>query len=584
MPGRPVIVNLLFGITLLASPLSIVSGDHLPSPPEEGLIQTAAEFEGAGADTLFGSGLLVSQGEAGVYRVYFGSSDRLAELAVDHDIWEVRPDSGYAVMALGARDTVRLRSLGYELELVSEEMQPLVLGPPDYSCYRDVEALYAGLYGLHSAYPGLTELLDYGDSWRKVQGLSGYDLWALKITNPQVRQSKPRFFLMANIHGRELTTSETVLFFADHLLRSYGSDPDVTWIVDYHEVYIIVTANPDARQMVEDGCYQRKNLNDTAGECSICDRWGGNHYGVDLNRNYPYRWGGAGTDPCSETYQGPAPASEPETYHLTALVRSIFADQRPDDDVSPAPRDTTGVLISLHSYGNLVLWPWGWTYSSAPDSNQLQTLGRKFAYWNKYVPKQSVLLYPTTGDTIDWAYGELGIPAYTFELGETFFQPCGDLQQTMEENLGALLYAAKVSHRPYVTPKGPDALQLSVLPHDVAAGDPVQLMATIDDTRYNHSRGAEPMQSIAMAAYYVDTPPWITATTPITQRMAAVDGAFDETIEVVEAGVDTTGLSGGRHIIYVRGRDADGHWGALGAVFLNVTRFNAYLPRVVTDR
>ncbi len=584
MPGRLGFANLFFGIMLLTSPLLIVSDNHLPFPPEEGLVQTAGGFEGAHAGSWNGSSLPVSQGEAGVYLVYFGSPDRLAELAVDHAIWEVRPESGYAVMALGAQDTVQLRSLGYDLELVSEEMQPLILGSPGYSCYRDVDALYTGLQGLHAAYPGLTELQDYGDSWRKTQGLSGYDLWVLKITNSQVKRPKPRFFLMANIHGRELTTPETAMFFADHLLKSYGSDPDVTWIVDYHEVYIIVTANPDARQMVEGGCYQRKNLNDTAGQCSICDRWGGNHYGVDLNRNNPYRWGGAGIDPCAETFQGPGPASEPETYHLNALVRSIFADQRPDDDVSPSPSDTTGVLISLHSYGNLVLWPWGWTYSSAPNGNQMQTLGRKFAYWNKYVPEQSAQLYPTTGDTTDWVYGELGIPAFTFELGETFFQPCNDLQQIMQENLGTLLYAAKVPRTPFVTPNGPDALQLSVLPRDVAAGDPAQLVATMDDTRYNHSGGSEPMQSIATAAYYVDTPPWITTTTPITQSMIAVDGAFDETIEVVEAGVDTTGLSVGRHIIYVRGRDADGHWGALSAVFLNVTRFQAYLPLTVTDR
>jgi len=619
MQGRLGIANLLFGIMLLTNPLLIGSENQRSCPPVGGLSQTVTAFDQAAvsagadltvlpsfalhsptkslarlvgpalqeracADTLLGSSLPAGQGEAGVYRVYFGSPDRLAELAVDHDIWEVKPEWGYAVMALAATDTVRLRSRGYRLELALEHLSQAPLGPPSYSCYRDVDELYARLQQLRARYPTLTELIDYGDSWLKEQGLSGYDLWILKITNAQVKQPKPRFFLMANIHGRELTTPETALFFADHLLKSYGSDPDVTWIVDYHEVYIIVTANPDSRQMVEDGCYQRKNLNDTAGQCSICDRWGGNHYGVDLNRNNSYRWGGAGTDPCTETYQGTGPASEPETYYLNALVRSIFTDQRPDDDVSPSPSDTSGVLISLHSYGNLVLWPWGWTYSSAPNGNQLQTLGRKFAYLNNYVPEQATYLYPTTGDTTDWAYGELGIPAYTFELGETFFQPCGDLQQILEENLGALLYAAKVPRTPNVTPSGPDALALSVLPGETAAGSPVGLSATIDDTRYKFSHGSEPAQSIASAVYYVDVPPWITTTTPITYPMTAVDGAFDESIEAVEASVDTAGLNGGRHIIYVRGRDAAGHWGALTAVFLNVAKLQAFLPLVVQDR
>jgi hypothetical protein len=304
---------------------------------------------------------------------------------------------------------------------------------------------------------------------------------------------------------------------------------------------------------------------------------------VDLNRNNPYHWGGAGIDPCQETYQGTDAASEPETYYLNALLRSIFPDQRPDDDVTPSPDGTTGILISLHSYSNLVLWPWGWTYATAPNGSQLQTLGRKFAFFNDYSPKQSARFYPTTGDTVDWAYGELGIPAYTFELGETFFQPCSDLQQIMEENLGALLYASKVPRTPYVTPSGPDALDLSVLPRDPAPSGPVQLTATIDDTRYYHDNSPEPTQSIIAAAYYVDVPPWITATTPITHLMTATDGLFDETIEAVQATVDTTSLSRGRHTLYVRGQDASGNWGAISAVFLDVTKFEVLLPLVVKD-
>jgi hypothetical protein len=516
--------------------------------------------------------------------VYYGSQDQLAALAVGHDIWDVNRGSGYAVMALQARDALSLRSLGYRLEPEPEQMQAMTLGPPGHDCYRGVAALEARLQELRSTYPGLTELMDYGDSWRKIHGRSGHDLWVLKITNAAVRQAKPRFLLMANIHGRELVTPETALSFAEYLLESYSNDPDVTWIVDYHEVFIILTANPDSRQMVEDGCSQRKNLNGTAGQCTVCDQWGNNHYGVDLNRNNPYRWGGASSEPCIETYQGPGPASEPETYHLNALVRSIFTDQRPDDTISPSANDTSGLLISLHSYGNLVLWPWGWTYSTAPNGHQMQTLGRKFAFFNDYVPEQASKLYPTTGDTTDWAYGELGIPAYTFELGETFFQSCDDLKQIQEENLRALLYAAKVPRTPYVTPSGPDVLELSVLPNDGTAGGPLRLSGTIDDTRYNHDHGLEPVERIAKAAYYVDTPPWITMTIPISYLMTATDGAFDEPTEAVEAHIDTTGLSGGRHIVYVQGCDALGNWGALSAVFFHIAESKAYLPLISTAR
>jgi carboxypeptidase T len=398
--------------------------------------------------------------QAGVYRVYYDSQERLDILAVHFDIWHVEPEAGYAVLGLDASSAAALIAQGYLLELDGEQTTQQLLGPPGYPCYRDVGELYADLQQLAADYPDLTELVDYGDSWHKVTpgDEPGYDLWALKITNKHVpaQASKPRFFLMANIHARELTTPETAMYFVEHLLSNYGSDPDVTWIVDYHEIYVVVTANPDGLLIVENGCFQRKNGNDTRGSCRVCDPWGDDHYGVDLNRNNSYHWGGAGTFPCEQTYQGTSAASEPETYDLNDLVRTIFPDQRPDDDTSPAPDDATGLLISLHSYSNLVLWPWGWTHDAVPNQAQLQTLGRKFAYFNNYMPESSSALYMTTGDTTDWAYGELGIPAYTFELGETFFQSCSDLPQIREENLGALLYAAKVARTPYLTASGPD--------------------------------------------------------------------------------------------------------------------------------
>jgi hypothetical protein len=153
----------------------------------------------------------------------------------------------------------------------------------------------------------------------------------------------------------------------------------------------------------------------------------------------------------------------------------------------------------------------------------------------------------------------------------------------MEENLGALLYAAKVPRTPYVTPSGPEALDLSVLPQDASPTSSVLLTATIDDTRYYHHGGPEPTQNVVAAAYYVDVPPWITATTPITHPMTASDGEFDEEIEVVQATVDTSNLNSGRHTIYVRGQDASGHWGAISAVFLDVPTSEAFLPFIMND-
>jgi hypothetical protein len=519
---------------------------------------------------------------AGIYRVYFHSQEQLAGLAARLDIWEVEADAGYLVAPLGVQDVARLREQGTRLEPSSDHTQRWLRGPADISCYRDVGGLYAALHELTTDQPLLAEPIDYGDSWQKVHGAGGYDLLALRVTNRQVPGPKPRFILMANIHARELTTPETALYFVAYLLDEYGRDADATWIVDYTEVVLIATANPDGRQYAQECTSQRKNRNTDHGGafCSACSLI--DHQGVDLNRNNPYRWGGAGQEPCDQTYQGPTAASEPETRALNDLIRSLIRDQRPDDEFTPAPDDTVGLLISLHSYGDLILWPWGWAWDrAAPNAAQLRTLGGKLAYWNHYTPQQASQLYATTGDTADWAYGELGIPAYTFELGDGFAQDCADLPGIMTENLGALIYAAKVARRPYRTPSGPDTLALSLQPSVVARGNPVQLTATVDGTRYLPAGAWVPSGRVSASAYTLDFPPWITATTPITYFMAAGDGAFDSAVETVQANVDTEGLSTGRHILYVRGQNAAGSWGPLSALFFTVTNRPAiYLPMV----
>jgi carboxypeptidase T len=250
-------------------------------------------------------------------------------------------------------------------------------------------------------------------------------------------------------------------------------------------------------------------------------------------------------------------------------MRDIFPDQRADPLTSPAPADATGIYLDIHSYSQLVLWPWGFTHTVAPNGLALQTLGRKFAYFNNYEPDQAIGLYPTDGTTDDFGYGELGVASYTFELGTAFFQSCSSFESTiLPDNLEALLYAAKVVRTPYMTPAGPDALNVVAAPATITVGDPVVLTATINDTRYNNSNGAEPSQAIAAAEYYIDTPPWQPGA--VAYAMVAADNSFDSTVETVTATVDASGLSAGRHLLFVRGRDAAGNWGAFSAVFLNV--------------
>ncbi len=515
-----------------------------------------------------------------VVRAYYTERQMVRDLAAWVEPWEVRPDEGYVVVDVDRAGYERLLAAGWRIEvdqrLTAELNRPhvrlpgQVAGIPGYPCYRTVEETFGTAQAIAAAYPHLATWTDIGDSWEKATpgGQPGYDLMVLRLTNSNVPGPKPKLFVMSAIHAREYTTAELNTRFAEYLVENYDVDPDVTWLLDYHEIHLLLHANPDGRKHAEAGLSWRKNTNENY--CSSTP----NYRGADLNRNYAFQWGccgGSSGNPCDETYRGPSPASEPETQAVQDYVRSQFPDQREDDLSAAAPVTATGVFLDIHSYSELVLWSWGFTSSPPPNATALQTLGRKLAYFNGYEPEQaSTGIYVTDGSTDDFAYGELGLAAYTFELGTAFFQNCSVFENIiLPDNLPALLYAAKVVRTPYLTPSGPDALDLAVDPVGAAPGQPVQLTATLNDTRYNNQNGAEPTQAIAAAEYYVDTPPWATSI-PISYPMTAADGAFDGTVEGVEATLDTSGLSAGRHTIFMRGQDAAGNWGAFSAVFLDL--------------
>jgi carboxypeptidase T len=527
--------------------------------------------------------------ESLVGRIYTRDGAAINLLSKSLDIWEVNQESGYILAAMGSGEYHRLLNQGYRIEIdqdkttrisqLNELLPGQTTGIPEYPCYRTVEETYSDLAALSAAYPKLARWTDIGDSWEKTASneASGHDIHSLVLTKRAagLTSPKPILVVMAAIHAREYATAELATRFAEHLVENYGRDADITWLLDYHEIHIIPVVNPDGRKLAELGYYQRKNTNNTnGGACSVPPE-AFSQYGTDLNRNYSYKWGGASLEACSETYQGPSATSEPETVALEEYVRAMFPDQR-GEGIEPAPDSTSGLFISLHSYGQLVLWPWGYTYSPAPNELQLQTLGHKLAFFNDYHPEQASDLYLTTGDSDDFVYGELGIAAYTFELGTDFFQDCPDFEDTiLPNNLQALIYAAKSARRPYQAPAGPEVLDLRVEPWVVQSGSPIRVSGHVDDTRAYPGMAS---QTIAGARYSVDAPAWITDT--VVLPMSPADGNFDSYIEEAQTVIDTTGWSLGRHLIFVEGQDSDGNWGIPSAAFvwLGQLDFKAYLP------
>jgi carboxypeptidase T len=557
------------------------------------LVLTSAAFAQQAAQTQ--QDLQTEYAAENIFKVYFPSVEmaRKAAITFHHAVLESRYKEGYLVMELDAAEMSQLQSFGFRLARADQfitqrrafldqanrtsiagQSNGLVLGGgvttqaiTGFSCYETVEETYAAAQGFTTTYPNLASWTDVGNSWEKTAGLGGYDIFVLKLTNKNITGTKPKLFVNSAIHAREYTTAPLNLSFARWLLEGYGNNADATWILDHHEVHLMLQTNPDGRKKAESGLSWRKNTN--TAYCGATS----NTRGADLNRNFSFSWnvtGGTGSsgNQCDLTYRGPSAGSEPETQAIEAYVRSLWPDRRGPAKTDAAPTDTSGIHIDVHSYSQLVLWPWGDTSTPAPNGAALQTLGRKFAFFNGYTPQQSIGLYATDGTSDGVSYGELGVAAYTIELGTSFFQSCTDYTSTIKpNNLQALIYAAKVVRTPYLTPGGPDVTSVALSSGTVPAGTAVTLTASSTDTRFNNSNGTEATQNVAAAEYYIDTPPWAGGT---ARTLGASDGAFNATTEGLAGSIDTTGLSTGKHIVFVRAQDAGGTWGAISATYLTI--------------
>jgi carboxypeptidase T len=521
---------------------------------------------------------------------------RKAAISLHGQLLETEYERGFQIFELDAEGIALLRRAGYRLEPAADFIRRRdafldaidqantrrratnpqaaevgIQAIPGFACYETVEETFSAAQAIVAARPTLASWVDTGDSWQKTTGSGGYDMRVLKLTNsavPGAGGSKPKLFISSAIHAREYVTAPLSLAFARWLTDGYGVNADATWLLDHHEVHLMLQTNPDGRKKAEAGLSWRKNTN--TAYCGVRSP----SRGADLNRNFTYSWnstGGAGSSgsECNDTYRGPAAASEPEVKAVEAYVRSLWADRRGPGLGDAAPADTSGIHLDLHSYSELILWPWGTTSAAAPNGIALQTLGRRFAFFNNYYPEQSIGLYPTDGTSDSPSYGELGVAAFTFELGTSFFQSCTDYDNTIKPaNLPALVYAAKVSRAPYQLPSGPDVTAVTLAANNVAPGTPVGLTAALTGTRFSQRNGTEPVLAVASAMAYIDVPPWAAGAAPVP--LVAADGAFDSATEIAAATLSTTGLALGRHTVFVRGVNANGQPGPVTATFLDI--------------
>lgn len=366
-----------------------------------------------------------------------------------------------------AAEADRLRSRGVVVGKTGNVYQPVIrssaeiAGTTYYGGYHTSAGHEQHNAAVTAAHPDLVKLYDVGDSWKKTKGQGGHDIQALCITKLTTGDcalnstgKKPKFVLHAQIHAREVATGEIAYKWIDLLVTSYGTDPAITSLLDSRELWVIPIANPDGVDVVASNSsqpvMQRKNVN-PAGGCSAGDA------GVDLNRNSSFQWDVQQGGPCDETYPGTKAVSEPETVAIQSLLDKLFRDTKGGVG-EPAAADTTGVFLTLHSFGGDILAPYGYTNTAAPNRAALVALGKKMGALNGYpvTTGDAGVGYFAPGATDDWLYGTRGVPSYTFEIGPEsgscggFFPAYTCLTNTLwPAQKPALLYAARAAATPY---------------------------------------------------------------------------------------------------------------------------------------
>ena len=268
--------------------------------------------------------------------------------------------------------------------------------------YDGPDGLEAEMVALAGANPDLVKLVDIGDT------VQGRDIWALKVTkNANLRPdgTKPAVLYNAAQHAREWITPEMTRRLTRYYLDNYGSDAEITELVDDNELWFVWVANPDGYEWTHQepaNRLWRKNLADNDGDGVITT-----NDGVDLNRNFAYKWGydneGSSSEFNSQTYRGPGPMSEPETVAMDGLIAAV--------DFS--------FMVNYHSAAELILYGVGWQVDTpSPDDVVQIALAGDDANpaIPGYDPDQSAELYITNGATTGHVHNVHGTLGYTPEM------------------------------------------------------------------------------------------------------------------------------------------------------------------------
>ncbi|XP_011180717.2 carboxypeptidase B [Zeugodacus cucurbitae] len=295
-----------------------------------------------------------------------------------------------------------------------------------YQRYNDITAY---LKALAKNYPSRVNLTSIGNSYEK------RPLHTITITNGDGVANKNVILMDAGIHAREWIAPAAALYVIQQLVENYEQNSHLLTNYDW---VIVPLINPDGYEYTHTASrLWRKTRKPVARRC----------IGTDANRNFDFHWGEAGTSnsACSEIFKGLTAFSEPETQALRDLMHSLTGRAK--------------FYLTLHAFGNYLLYPWGYT-SVLPDNwRDMDEIARagadaiKNATSTQYTVGSSTnVLYAAAGGSDDYALAMANIPiSMTMELpsaGNGFDPPQSQIEELVSETwIGIKAMAEKVAEK-----------------------------------------------------------------------------------------------------------------------------------------
>lgn len=337
---------------------------------------------------------------------------------------------GRGVDCIADDDAIKaIKQSAYQIDIIIPDVeayykQKLKASKYDFGQYYTYAEMVKEINSIHDNYPTITSPPEAIG-----QTGEGRTIWAIRIAKRYGDNDLPSVLYTGVHHAREPIGCTICIGLLKYFCQNYGKDSLATWLINNRNIWLVPVVNPDGYvyNETDPGGFWRKNRRNN----------GGGIYGVDLNRNYPYKWGynntGSSPDSSADDYRGPEPGSEPETEAIMnlAIRESSFKTS-----------------INYHSPGNNFGVAWSYDAIVNPDSILFDDLSREITSLNGYYMQTN----GPNGDVRDWFYGEQAQKpkcfAYLFEVGGDFWQAVSDsdlIVQQFGQNLPAALAIAQAA-------------------------------------------------------------------------------------------------------------------------------------------